>query len=115
MPEARSDELPPAARDLVTAATRLVVTKEYDALERLCGGVRLSAAELSQAVADYGQALSSPPADGVMDIVALSDGSGWSVVVDLHANGERSDLSLELTIVREDGDFRLEVDNVHVR
>lgn len=108
--------LVPPMRHLV----ELLVEKKYDEIERMTGGQRLSSAELRQAVIDYGRILTIPPEDAWsrLDVVEVkaSNRPTFSVRFDLWANGKRSDLSIEVTFVEisPDGEFQVEVDDLHV-
>jgi hypothetical protein len=75
---------------------------------------------MATAIADYGRHLVSPPdsAFGFMDVVETLNVQPprWSVVMPLWTQEEgRSDLSLELTIIREDDSFRVQLDDIHIR
>ena len=107
-----------AVREIVV----LLARGEYAALEKLSGGVRLSAAQLRAAVREYGRRIVVPPAETTpaLDVVEVMPGGverrSWSVNVDLWTAEEgRSDLTLELTVrERQGGRFAVEIDNVHV-
>jgi hypothetical protein len=100
--------------DTVNQILQLLVNCDYDAIEKVSNGVRLSATEIKQAVDQYGRSLEMPPEDSELDIVEIEGGKGWSVRCDLWTKEEgRSDLTLELTIVNENN-FRVEVDDIHV-
>jgi hypothetical protein len=107
-----------AVREVVA----LLARGEYAALEKLSGGVRLSASQLRAAVREYGRRIVVPPPEATppLDVVEILPGRcarrSWSVDVDLWTVEEgRSDLTLEMT-VREgnDGGYVIELDNVHV-
>jgi hypothetical protein len=107
-----------AVREVVA----LLARRRYAALEKLSGGVRLSAAHLRTAVREYGRTIVVPPPNATppLDVVEILPGRAtrrsWAVNVDLWtAEGGRSDLTLEMT-VREgkDGDYVIELDNLHV-
>ncbi|HEX6533454.1 MAG TPA: hypothetical protein VF041_02585 [Gemmatimonadaceae bacterium] len=110
----RSWPFEPEVREIVA----LLARGAYDAIERRSAGIRLSAAELEEAVARYGRRLTVPPADAEppLDVVPHDDGGGWSVDVPLWTVEEgRSDLTLQLTVRRgEKGDHRIEIDDLHV-
>ena len=100
----------------------LLARREYAALEKLSGGVRLTAAQLRTAVREYGGRIVVPPASAVppLDVVEILPGRAewrsWAVEVDLWTAEEgRSDLTLELTVrERQQGGFAVEIDNLHV-
>ena len=105
---------------MVRHVVDLLAARDYPALERLSRGVRLSAAELAEAVREYGVTLLPLPRDSnaAVDFVRIRDAvpDEWSVVVRLYSREEGpSDLSLELTL-RSDGHggFSVELDDLHV-
>jgi hypothetical protein len=103
----------PAVRQVV----ELLARGEYAAVERLSGGVRLTADELAGAVRAYGRRLVvPPPVAAPLDVVPHADGGGWSVDVPLWTAEEgRSDLTLQLTVLPGPGAaHRIEVDDLHV-
>ena len=93
---------------------------DYEGLERLTNGSRLTAAEMAEGVREYGGNLILPP-DGAfenLDVVGVEGARPreWSVNVDLWTAEEgRSDLTLELTL-RENGKniYDVEIDGIHV-
>ena len=97
-----------------------LVGREYDALARLTKGVRLSAAEIERAVRDYRFTIVAWPQAGDLpiDVVEINDASprAWSVRATAYTLEEgRSDLTLEMTLFEvEAGQFRVELDNLHV-
>lgn len=106
----------PAVRQLVA----LLVRQDYAGVEASSAGERLTAAELREAVSEYGATLVEPPTPeqaplDVVEIVGTMERS-WSVNVPMWSAEEgRSDLTLELTVTeRPGGDFALEVDDLHV-
>lgn len=105
---------------MVVQLLRWLVAGDYASIERTTKGIRLSAALLRLAVADYGQTLIMPPASSLdqLDVIEVkgSDPRTWSVRVDLWTAEEgRSDLSLECTLIDLAGDrLDVEVDNLHV-
>lgn len=105
----------------VVQAVELVVShlahQRYDEIVRLTGGVRLSAQQMRDAVADYGAPIVMPTSFDQIDAirVAGSDPPAWSVRFDLWTRDEQpSDLSLEMTVVEDTAAPRIEVDNIHV-
>jgi hypothetical protein len=93
---------------------------EYDALERLSGGARLSAIDLDRAVREYARTLTVPPPgrEPPLDVVEIRDARprAWSVNVPMWSHEEgRSDLTLQLTVidVPRQG-YRVEIDDLHV-
>ncbi|MEJ2419122.1 MAG: hypothetical protein P8Y45_19780 [Exilibacterium sp.] len=98
----------------------LLVNKKYQELERLSGGVRLTATEIEQAIYDYDGVLKTPPESDFENIDAIevtgADPKSWSVRYDLWTEEEgRSDLSLEVTLIESDNELMgVELDNIHV-
>ena len=93
---------------------------DYEALEHLTNGIRLTATEIAESIRDYDDSLILPPDDVFenLDVIEVEDAQPkeWSVKVDLWTVKEgRSDLTLELTL-RETGKeiYGVEVDNLHV-
>ena len=105
--------------DAVRQVLELLVAKKYQELEVRTAGVRLSAREISNAVAEYGATLVRPPDDAVKALDAIriqgSDPEAWSVRFDLWTKQEgASDLSMELTIKKGNPEPVIEFDNLHV-
>lgn len=98
----------------------LLIGARYLDLEKLTGGVRLSADELKSAVESYGKKLRLPPPDAVepRSVVEIENASPrrWSVYVDLWTEEEgRSDLTLEMTVLDGPGaSHSVEIDDLHV-
>ncbi|WP_039145639.1 DUF7668 domain-containing protein [Leisingera sp. ANG-DT] len=91
----------------ISVTTRLVVQMlvegDFDSIEKLSGGNRLSAADISSAVEEYGRTLISPPEESYsnIDAVQIEDElpSMWSVRFHLWTEEEgQSDLSIVLTL-----------------
>ena len=95
----------------------LLAARQYDALERLSKGNRLSASKLRQAVEDYGRTVLPSPV-GYEEPAAVTDAEpqSWWVDVDLHTAEEgRSDLTLSLTLVDSpEAIYGVQVDDLHV-
>lgn len=98
----------------------LLVAKKYQELEQLCGSVRLTAAEIDQAICDYDAVLVLPPDSDYENIDAIeitgASPRSWSIRYDLWTEDEgRSDLSLEATLIETDQEIMgVELDNIHV-
>lgn len=111
---------PPALRDLVDALVEHLVEGDYAWVERRTGGVRLSAADLQRVVEEYPGALGpigpSWPECRSVFTVWTADVPTYAVDVELwDAEGRRSELTLQLTVVDPGGPCeRLEVDDLHV-
>lgn len=110
-------------RSKLIATVRHVVDKliqrEYQYLEDLCGGVRLTSSEMEEGIREYGHQLNAPP-DHIydrMDFIEIPDANPQAVStdIDLWSEGKRSDITLELTLIDSDGDlYDVEIDNLHV-
>lgn len=103
----------------ITEIMARLVRGDYWGVEQRTGGLRLSAEELRQAVAEYGRHLRMPPLHALDAVEAVEiDGSNpkaWSVVCEMWTEEEgRSDLSLELTLTDSGDQMQVEVDNLHV-
>ena len=96
-----------------------LIRGDYAAAEVLTGGQRLTAAEMEQAIVDYGRTLVHHPVDisprSIVDIEPSAP-EQWSVYVDLWTAEEgRSDLTLELTLTESSRDsYDVQIDNIHV-
>ena len=109
-----------AIQTSVVTVVHLLVVGEYDVIESMTHGVRLSAQELRGAVESYGRTLIELPEselDG-LDVVTVEGASvpTLSVVVDLWTEEEgKSDLSLELMLIdRYGGAYEVQVSDLHV-
>ena len=96
-----------------------LVAGKYAELETLTHGQRLNAQEMAKAISDYGRQLVLPPDDafGLMDVVEVRDSQPrqWSVTMPLWTHEEgRSDLSIEVTLIKVEKGFRIELDDIHV-
>jgi hypothetical protein len=107
-------------RETVRQVVGLLVQGKYDELEKLSGGVRLSASEMAQAISEYDGTFVMPP-DSAFDDLDIVETEGppppqWYVCINLWTLGEgQSDLSLELTLIEFDQDsYIIEIDNLHV-
>ena len=107
-------------REVVRRVASLLAHGDYDALERLSRGKRLTAAELKQAVQEYGRTLVMPPDEAferldVVDVDAFSP-KRHGVRLDLWTAQEgRSDLTLEITITDTGPEsYDVQIDDLHV-
>ena len=107
-------------RDTVHRLVEMLVAGDYDGLERVSRGRRLTAEQLRQAVEEYGRELRMPP-EVVFDNLDVNEIEGaiprasW-VLVDLWTVEEgRSDLTLEIRLTDTGGKlYDFEIDNLHV-
>jgi hypothetical protein len=105
--------------DIVIQAMLLISQFNYDGVEKLSNGIRLNAEQIRDAIKEYGRTvLPFPQAElKLVDVIEVINSmpKKWSVVVPFWTQEEgRSDLSLELTCIDEEGNLRVEVDNIHV-
>ena len=96
-----------------------LVERDYIGLERLSGGVRLSAQALEFAVGQYGRTICRVPVERWpdLDVVEITGAvpARFSARVDLWTLEEgRSDLSLELTLIDQADTLAVEIDDLHV-
>lgn len=97
----------------------LLVTREYDAIVGITGGQRLDAAAIESAILGYGKTLVLPP-DRAFDQLAVVRVENalpprWSIRMGLWTAEEgRSDLSVELTVIDNNGEYVVELDDIHV-
>lgn len=97
----------------------LLVNEEFEHIEALTKGVRLTSEQIRHAIEDYGRKLILPPSNAfeLMNVVQIRNAvpSRWSIVMPLWTVEEgRSDLSLELTIVKSGAGYTVELDDIHV-
>jgi len=99
--------------------TQLPASRDYNGLEVLTRGLRLSVAAIEQAVAEYGRTIVVPPKDA-FDLLEASEiltaaPNTWSVTIPLWTLEEgRSDLTAEVTFAIRGGASAIELDNIHV-
>jgi hypothetical protein len=107
------------SKNLMREVIERLVSRRYVELETMTNGIRLKASDMDRAVAEYGRILVPPPENAfeLLDIVEVHGFSNtkWSVVMPLWTREEgRSDLSVELTLIRCGEKFAVELDNIHV-
>src|SRR4030095_10906907 len=100
-------------RDPVFKVIEHLVAGKFAELESLTSGQRLNAQEMGKAVSDYGRKLVLPPEDAfrLMDVVEVRNArpSQWSVTMPLWTREEgRSDLAIEVTLIADHENFRIE-------
>lgn len=107
------DALPTVARHVM----RLLVERRFKELEAASNGVRLSATEMQESVAEVGHVLVMPP-EGTwndLDAQAIRNWPGaYNVTIDLWTARGRSDAVVELTLYSKDGKPVIEVDDIRV-
>jgi len=107
-------------REVVRSVVGLLARRDYEALQRLSRGRRLTATELRQAVEEYGRTIIMPPDEAFedLDVVDVDAPSPMrhGVRFDLWTAQEgRSDLTLEMTITDVGADsYDLQIDDLHV-
>ena len=102
---------------IVFMILKLLVEKDYRELEKRSNGIRLSAHDMERAIKEYNCQLIMPPPDGyeLMDVIEAHGDEKWSVVMPLWSQEEgRSDLSIELTLIKHGDSFNFEIDDLHV-
>lgn len=113
---------PTLRKKLIKTVERLVdllVEKEYSEIATLTKNQRLTEAQISEAIIEYGRTLVSPPYSfhERINIVPIinSAPTRWSVDFPLWTLEEgESDLSVELTCIDNENDiFEIEMDNIH--
>ena len=106
-------------KEPVRQVIALLVAGKYAELETVTHGIRLKAKDMATAVAEYGKKLIQPPDDGfgLMNVVEVKNGCQrrWSIAMPLWTQEEgRSDLTLEMTVIEQQNDFAIELDDLHV-
>lgn len=102
-------------RELVALLTR----GNFEDVEAITRGVRLSSQDMARAINDYGRQLVLPPEQAymLMDVIELRNGepTRWSVTMPLWTREEgRSDLTLELSVVVGQNGLAIELGGIHV-
>lgn len=99
----------------------LLVSKDYQAIETLTGGVSIKKNEIEAGVLEYGRRLTTPPtgAYGLVDVVPISNASPseYSIRFRLYTEEEgRSDLEIQATLIDTEKTslMKVEFDNVLV-
>lgn len=107
--------------DTALRLTQLLVDEEYTTIERLSDGEGLNAAQLSEAVEDYGRHLMMPPDEEFETLVHVYPVEGaehpeWNIDIDLWTEEEgQSDLTLQVNIVESaPAQWRLRIEDLHV-
>lgn len=105
--------------DLSKFIVSLLIKHDYEAIETLSHGSRLSKDDLCRAISDYGMNICMLP-DSAWDQLDIVEAINtvpkkYSVYVDLWTVEEgRSDLTMELTLTDQGAGFEFEVDDLHV-
>ena len=108
--------LHPEAQLKIKAAVDALSAGDYAGALSAVDASRCSLEDLKGVVDRYGRTLLSPP-DADWDVVAFAPPApeGWSVYAPLWSVEEgRSDLELRFTVVRRDGPFRVQLDDLLV-
>lgn len=98
---------------------RLLAEKQYDEIEKITNGVRLPAEQIRSAVEQYGRTVVQPPSEAyeLMDVIEVKSAKPprWSITMPLWTKEEgRSDLSIEVTAIKEPSKIVMELDDIHV-
>lgn len=109
----------PEIRGLVADLVSLLANGEFEKIELLTRATRLTAEQIRNVVENYGRTLMAlpPEAFNLMEVVKVevAKSESWSVVQPLWSKEEgRSDLSLEMTLVRSASGLIIELDDLHV-
>ena len=106
--------------DTLKRLMQLLVNADFESVQRLSGGARLSANMIREAISEYGHKLVMPPerAYSNIDAIEVTDSTPrrWSVTFPLWSADEgRSDLALECTLTESGYDMLdVEIDGIHV-
>lgn len=106
-------------QDQIDPLIRLLAEGRFDSVEEVTNGVRLAASDIKNALGRYGRTLVYPPSEAyeLMDVIEVRSAGQrrWSIAMPLWTKEEgRSDLSIEVTIIRKAGEFVLELDDIRV-
>jgi hypothetical protein len=96
-----------------------LVQRKYDEVERITGGQRLDAPSLERAIRGYGRTLVMPPTSEFdrLDLVEVRDAvpQEWSVRMHLWTCEKgRSDLSIDLSLIKNKRAYKVELNGVHL-
>lgn len=108
-----------AIQSALREVVELLVSQDYDRIEKLTGGSRLSANEIEQGIRDYGRTLVSPPLEAyeLADVIQISNSAPpeYSIRFRLYTKEEgRSDLEIQATLKKQAGSMVIELDNILV-
>jgi hypothetical protein len=106
-------------KGIVKQIVDALVEQKYEYLDAASRGVRLTAIEMKNAIAEYGGTLTHLPESEyeTLDVIGIENShpQKWDVRVGLWTREEgKSDLTLELTIIDNVGNYSFEIDNIHV-
>ncbi len=109
----------PELRNPVREVIDLLVRRDYSEVAALTYGRRLAEYEIQTAINDYGRRPIPPPQEAYdsLDIIPIvgREPPSYSVRMRLWTEEEgESDLSVELTVTRIEGDLQIELDDIHV-
>jgi hypothetical protein len=112
----------PVRADILMSVKRVIemlVRREFDELQNMTNGVRLTASEMAAAIDLYGRKLMLPPDDAysLLDVIEVraSMPKRWSTYMPLWTQEEgRSDLSFELTLIDRGDHLDVELDDIRV-
>jgi hypothetical protein len=110
-----------AIRQAVERIMLMLASRDYRGIEAATRGVRLTAAEVENAVREYGRTVAVPPPEAYDEFLEVVEVRApgprrWSVNMPVWTEEEgRSDLTAELTLVDgEEGALVPELDGLHV-
>lgn len=104
---------------LIRSILEDISLNRIDSIIRRAKASRLKAEDIRKAISDYGKTVDLPPAELAQEIdaVQLRDvtPATWSIRAPLWTREEgRSDLTLELLVIREGEEVKFELDDLHV-
>lgn len=96
----------------------LIVRGQYEEAVRSCSASRLTAEDLREVIRTYGRKLVELPEHVYerLDVIGILDSNrpAWSVHVPLWSEEEGlSDLTLELTVIKDGMQWHVELDDLH--
>ena len=95
----------------------LLLNRQYQQIETLTEGIRLTAQEIEELISDYGRNLASYPEKVEFDVIEITgyDPRSWSVVAPVYTIEGLSDLSIEMTLSQKGADIlKIKLDSIHV-
>ena len=103
----------------VREVVELLVGRRYEEIAHITHGQRLESKSIESAIREYGRKLILPPLEKFdqLDVIQIKkkDPPGWSVRMQLWTQEEGpSDLSIELTLIKNGNEYLVELDDIHV-
>jgi hypothetical protein len=109
----------PSLQTVVRTLITALAVGDYEAVLNRCSASRLTSDALRQVIENYGRTFIEPPPTAYtrLDAVAVRNAiqPTWSVRAQLWSQEEgRSDLTLEVTIIRDDDCWEVHLEDLHV-